>query len=54
VTRVLISLCCCRLGFTNLDALVMICKNWLEDARVGCHFTKKDVGEFFNFWSKPF
>jgi hypothetical protein len=41
MVRVLINLCCCRLGLTNLNALVMIYKNWLEDAK------KKDVEEFF-------
>ncbi len=38
-----------KLGFTNLDASVMIYKNWSKDAWVGCHFAKKDVGEFFTF-----
>jgi hypothetical protein len=32
-----------------LDASVTIYKNWTEDARVDCHFAKKDVGEFFTF-----
>jgi hypothetical protein len=27
----------------------MIYKNWSKDAWVGCHFAKKDVGEFFTF-----
>jgi hypothetical protein len=54
VSRVLISLCRCRLGLTNLDALVMIYKNWPKDAQVGCHFTKKDVGEFFTFEANLF
>jgi hypothetical protein len=27
----------------------MIYKNWLEDVQVGCHFAKKDVGEFLTF-----
>jgi hypothetical protein len=44
---ILINLHHCRFGFTNLDALVMIYKNWPKDARVGWHFAKKDVGEFF-------
>ncbi len=44
---VLTSLCCCKFGFTNLDAFVMVYKNWPKDAQVGCHFAKKDVREFF-------
>jgi hypothetical protein len=44
VAGVLTNMHCCKLGFTNLDASVMIYKNWSEDARVGCHFAKKDVG----------
>ncbi len=48
MARVLTSLCC-RFGFTNLDELVMIYKNWLKDVQVGCHFAKKDVEEFFTF-----
>ncbi len=43
MARNLINLCCCRLGLTNLNALVMIYNNWLEDAK------KKDVGGFFTF-----
>jgi hypothetical protein len=49
VARVLTSLCCCRFGLTNLDALVLIYKNWPANAQVGCHFAKKDVEEFFTF-----
>ncbi len=36
MAKVLTSLRHCRLGLTNLDALVMIYKNWPKDARVGC------------------
>ncbi len=46
---VLINLCHYRFGLTNLDALVMIYKNWPKDERVGYHFAKKDVREFFTF-----
>jgi ubiquitin C-terminal hydrolase len=38
---------CCKFGFTNLDAFIMICKNWPKDAQVGHPFTKMVVGEFF-------
>ena len=38
----------CRLGIQNLDALVMILKNWPIDARDECNsFAKSDLGEFF-------
>jgi len=49
VVGILTSLCHYKLGLTKLDALVMIYKNWLEDVQVGCHFAKKDVGEFLTF-----
>jgi hypothetical protein len=29
------------LGVENLDSLVMIYKNWLDDARVGCSFANE-------------
>jgi hypothetical protein len=32
----------------------MIYKNWPKDAQVGCHFTKKDVGEFFLLLKQTF
>ncbi len=35
----LTSLRCYQLGFDNLDALVMICKNWLDDEHAYCPFT---------------
>jgi hypothetical protein len=44
---VLINLRDCRFGLTNLDALVMIYKNWPKDALVGCHFAKKAIGVFY-------
>jgi len=47
MARVLNSLHHYRFGLTNLDALVMIYKNWPKDVWVGCHFAKTDVGEFF-------
>ena len=38
----------CRLGIQNLDALVMILKNWPINARDECNsFAKSDLGEFF-------
>ena len=38
----------CRLGIQNLDALVMILKNWPIDARDEYNsFAKSDLGEFF-------
>ncbi len=38
----------CQLGLDNLDALVMICKNWLDDACVGCPFIfiEKNVANY--------
>jgi hypothetical protein len=36
-----------RLGTTNLDALVMIQKNWPSDARTNC-MSQVDVTQFFN------
>jgi hypothetical protein len=39
IVGVLTSLRCCQLGLDNLDALVMICKNWPHDACAGCLFT---------------
>jgi hypothetical protein len=39
IVGVLPNLRCYRLGFDNLDALVMICKNWLNDACMGCPLT---------------
>jgi hypothetical protein len=44
---ILTYLCCCKFGFINLDAFIMICKNWPKDAQVGHHFAKKVLGEFF-------
>jgi hypothetical protein len=37
-----------QLGFDNLDALVMICKNWLNDAHANCPFTftKKFMADY--------
>jgi hypothetical protein len=37
----------CRLGLENLDALVMIQKNWPSDARDGCTFKCEVVEEYF-------
>ncbi len=54
MARVLINLHRCRLGLTNLDALVMMYKNWPKDAQVDCHFAKKDVEEFFTFEANLF
>ncbi len=44
----LTSLRCYRLGFDNLDALVMICKNWPNDACTDCPFTfiEKNVANY--------
>jgi hypothetical protein len=32
----------------------MTYKNWPKYAQVGCHFAKKDVGEFFTFEANLF
>jgi hypothetical protein len=44
---VLTSLRRCRLEVENLDSLLMIYKNWPNDARVGCNLANEDV-------TKPF
>ncbi len=38
----------CRLGLDNLDALVMTCKKWPNDARVDCllTFIEKNVVDY--------
>lgn len=36
----------CRLGTENLDNLVLILKNWPEDARTDCYIAKSRVEEF--------
>lgn len=48
ILRVLTSLGKCRLGLTNLDALVMICKNWPNDTRLGAIICSNNVDELFN------
>ena len=48
MTRVLCALHRCKLGIENLDALVMIYKNWLDDPRDGCVFPRGNVAEYFN------
>jgi len=35
------------LGLDNLDALVMIYKNWFDDARIDCKLTEKGIAKFF-------
>ena len=34
------------LGIENLDALVMIYKNWLDDLRDGCMFRRINVAKY--------
>ncbi len=36
-----------QLGLDNLDALVMIYKNWLNDAQTNYNLTKEGVIKFF-------
>jgi hypothetical protein len=38
----------CRLVLDNLDALVMVCKNWPDDAHVDCllTFIEKNVVDY--------
>ena len=46
-------MCCCRLGILNLDALVIIFKNWPIDARDECdYFAKFGVSELFVYEAK--
>ncbi len=42
----------CQLGLDNLDALVMICKNWPDDACAGCIFTFTEINVVDYFYSE--
>jgi hypothetical protein len=48
VAGVLTSLCCCRLGLSNVNGLIMIYKNWHADARSACEPASTNVVEFLN------
>jgi hypothetical protein len=47
VVGVLTNLQKCRFGVVNINSLVMIYKNWLNDAKVGCSLANEDVMKFF-------
>lgn len=38
----------CMLCLKNMDALVMTCKNWLDDPRDGRMFPRGKVAKYFN------
>lgn len=35
------------LGISNLDAFILICKDWLEHAKIGDAICSKDVDGFY-------
>ncbi|KAG0573230.1 hypothetical protein KC19_VG160100 [Ceratodon purpureus] len=48
IASVLTGLRRCRLGLDNLDSLIMIFKNWPDDARHECEVVAEDVQEFYS------